>query len=795
MEVLLAKVTQQAMNYAIRTGITITSGYAIQQCGRLLKTVDGKEKEELASLQLRLDSKIKIISPAIDMIELIAARGNTSLESAVMLTKSLRYEIQELGLRCNKAEGQNRLARRGSSKGRSRAENDFEVKQIIVDMKKLLERIEDAVPLINLAITTSGVSLSSSLPSTVSPSRLLQASTFLTAGDTEYCRTMPQSQQIGPVFTLSMYMLFSGHAYRPHDEEGIRETTWKEVIHKARVKLLRVPLDKVHDYPTSVGSSTEGSGLADGHQGASVPSIPSEGKMHEFAYQLLVIEDLDDDRVHTFEEGEARPGPYEGVPLAGIRELIPIHQISKIFYADTGKILNIGADGETNNPILLLKRDTNAVPPRRMMEHQNPEYDYESDESGSEHVSKGEQPRTEAVPEDEHHEIDEEQAELEAQLFHEVSINDTGDIGEEPIRGEPIQQPWRLPPNLDLEWIAFEVYVEEPVSEDEYDEDTELGVSESTPATSSANSPIPVSSSIINGMADLTLDPSSRSTSTSRQPPTSQIVPSPQSSSYPISTHMPPRSMALPIIKTSLSLLEMLIRLTALQQFKQDSHLAIPDEFLTFFLSESATVGAGGDSELRRRARREARLRVGFDPYDESPIKRRGEEYLEHEFHPYDAPEGARSERHRSATPSYDYNGYPHGPTRSPHSRGTTPLRSSPAPYPSSLLHINYSNPSSPTTTSTGLGISPDYPLPSRETQNHSQSRLHPPSNLASPSPLLRRATTQPQFKVKKQPAFGDPLTAPHTSSSPKSNPVKAGGMEKGSQAPATPPSSRGKGL
>ncbi|KAK5278162.1 Ran-specific GTPase-activating protein 30, partial [Cryomyces antarcticus] len=57
MDILLGKVTQQAMNYAIRyvhlgrrqqlmdletyqvyrSGITITSGYAIRQCGRLLK--------------------------------------------------------------------------------------------------------------------------------------------------------------------------------------------------------------------------------------------------------------------------------------------------------------------------------------------------------------------------------------------------------------------------------------------------------------------------------------------------------------------------------------------------------------------------------------------------------------------------------------------------------------------------------------------------------------------------------------------------------------------------------------
>lgn len=54
------QVTQQAMSYAIRSGIAITSTYAIKQCGRLMKTVEGQEKQELAALQLRLDSKIKV---------------------------------------------------------------------------------------------------------------------------------------------------------------------------------------------------------------------------------------------------------------------------------------------------------------------------------------------------------------------------------------------------------------------------------------------------------------------------------------------------------------------------------------------------------------------------------------------------------------------------------------------------------------------------------------------------------------------------------------------------------------
>lgn len=55
------------MSYAIRSGIAITSTYAIKQCGRLMKTVDGQKKQELAALQLRLDSKIKV-SSSVNMI-------------------------------------------------------------------------------------------------------------------------------------------------------------------------------------------------------------------------------------------------------------------------------------------------------------------------------------------------------------------------------------------------------------------------------------------------------------------------------------------------------------------------------------------------------------------------------------------------------------------------------------------------------------------------------------------------------------------------------------------------------
>ncbi|KAI9790976.1 MAG: hypothetical protein M1816_004543 [Peltula sp. TS41687] len=632
MDIFLGKVTQQAMNYAIRSGIAITSTYAMRHCARLLasQSVKGDDYDELVALRDRLESKIRIISPAIDMIELISARGNTSLESAVALTKSLRWEIQSLGVRLAKAANVEERSSTSTKTTRTRAQSEVEIKVIKQAIRRVLEKIEDAVPLINLAITTSGVSLSTTLPSTVSPSRLLQASTFLTAGDTQYSIRPGQKVQIGPTFVLSMYMLFTAHAFRSQDHEGnMRETTWKEVVHKARVKLLRTPLEEVYDLPQNRGEEerhhnqsaddpNDDSFPAEDDIGTSPerpPIITAEAKADEFAYHLLIIEDFDDDRVHSFDEEEAQPGPCEDVELAGIREVIPIHEVSKIFYADTGKILNIGSDGEVNNPILLLKRDVNAILPRRMMDRVQQDY------SGQDDDSYANQQEKDIVYEDE-------QSEVDAQLFGDHS---SASIPADP--GSPLetQDPWRIPPNLDPEWIAFEVYTEQNDDDDDDDEEaetSEAGSSEPTrpSMTSRENS---IDPQLTKAMSHLHLTPtsppaanSSETTSPGNQQPQQQLI---------LRSPLPLQSLASSAfsgsnpIRTSLSLLEMLIRLTALQQFQQTSHLSIPDELLNFFLSEAGTTGAGGDGEERRLKRWEARRKVGFDPYDESPVKMRGE--------------------------------------------------------------------------------------------------------------------------------------------------------------------------
>lgn len=528
-------------------------------------------------------------------------------------------------------------SRRGSNSSKTSAERLTELRLIIQDIRKLLLHIEDAVPLINLAITTSGASLSTNLPASVSPSRLLQASTFLTAGDAQFSMDPNTSVPVGPAFVLSMYMLFSGHTQKADDNiKGVRHTKWKEAIHKARVKLVRIPLATVYGAQNDSSAPSGFSRVEDTKESF----ISSEGKTNEFAYQLEIIEDLDDDRVHSYEEGEPQPGPCGGVELAGIRETIPIHQISKIFYANTGRILNIGNDEGPNSPVLLLKRDLNAQFPRKFMERSEQEYMWHEEQEGAE--------GTEFESEDSQWDID-------RQLQYESSVNER----DADISPPGQHRPWCFPPNLDPEWLAFEVYTEADDDSSDDSQDTGNDSAYVSGRASSSTRKSPVSSDFANVLSKLHLG-----------------SPKPQHMSQSSSASMSHgfSTSALGPIRTSLSLLEVLIRLTSLQQFQQSSHLAISDELLTFFLEDSSSTGAGGDREERRRTRMEATQKVGFDPYSDSPEKTRdGQRHR-------DQGNEAYEDGYEPATPHYDYEplGSPGEMPRWSRERSGTPPQNSP---------------------------------------------------------------------------------------------------------------------
>lgn len=385
--------------------------------------------------------------------------------------------------------------------------------------------------------------LSSNIPHNVSPSRLLQASTLLTAGDTAYALNPFNPAQIGTTFTLSLYMLFASHSHR-QEQVSAKDLTWQEVIYKCRVKLQRVPL--FYDDEEEEGHGTK--------------QMRAQNKIEEYCYELCLIEDLDDGRVHEMEETNRPPGSYEDVPMAGLRTRIPIHQISKLFYTNSGTLLGIE---DSNSPILLIKRDINATPSRRLAErvekYRHHFEDSDDDEESGYALDMGEG-RSFLKPENEERALPEE---------------------------------YDLPRHLDPEWLALEVFVE-PLEVDDFEADESSQYDSQDELQTQPESPYPESATKTDSLAKL-----NRKVGVTK---TSPLPSQPHSSKN---------------VKSNLSILECLLRLTILQNYQQTSHLAVHDELLNLFLSDSAWSGS---VESRRVEREKARRRIGFDPFG-SPTK------------------------------------------------------------------------------------------------------------------------------------------------------------------------------
>ena len=160
------------------------------------------------------------------------------------------------------------------------------------------------MPLISLALTTSGVNLSSSLPDTVSPSRLLQASALLRSAD-EFFDVNHRPIQVGPTFLVKFYSIFTAHAR----VSSIKDIQWKEEYAKCRACIVRVP-SRAHR-ETAAKETIE---FQEGYE-----------------YELQIIEDLDDGRYHEELENWSRGQMKVAVAQRGFMEgrsrHIPVHKV------------------------------------------------------------------------------------------------------------------------------------------------------------------------------------------------------------------------------------------------------------------------------------------------------------------------------------------------------------------------------------------------------------------------------------------------------------------------------------
>lgn len=406
---------------------------------------------------------------------------------------------------------------------------------MLTEIRALINQIDSSVPLLQLAISASGESLSTSLPETVSPSRMLQASAFLMMADTQFTANPGESVQIGPDFIVSVYMIFKGYCYtgneigtesNSHDinnKSATRKPTWQEVLHKARLRLHRMPA----------------------HRAQPLNETQMSEKTREYNYSLEILEDRDDGRHHDNDDDQPRPNTAD---------LIPATQISKLFYTNSAAILNIKDEDEASNvPILLIKRESDF-------------------NSSSTHA-------TTTVSDEET------QRSIDFQLSEECHEYLQSDGN--PSHASKPRFP-AFPSYLDPEWIALEMYTADVPTSDEQDdswpESTGPNAENETTLTENTTG----SNNISVGFEALCLGKDDNLPDS--PPPVTQISTLHNKTIAPVQSlpSGPFRS-----VTTSLSLLELVIRLTVLQEAQQESHLSIPDHILTCFLHGPLQPGPG----------------------------------------------------------------------------------------------------------------------------------------------------------------------------------------------------------
>ncbi|KAK7205573.1 RanGTP-binding protein-domain-containing protein, partial [Myxozyma melibiosi] len=328
----------------------------------------------------KLKTRINIITPSIDLIQLLNARGYTLLQSTVSLTRELRDEINEFDEKMEHANQRMALAK-------SAAEKQKTYKEVEQYMLNLLQRIDESVQLLQLAITTSGANVTATLPDMVSPARLLQAAMFLLVADSAYTRAPTQRHQVGPTFSLKLYTIFYGTARNPHTTTN-GDITWKEEHAKCFVEIFRYMADNL-----------------------------------KYRYELVITENLDDGRYHEELEnpGAGSPVPEKDSQGGGIRgksRTIPLSIVTRLFFSASGRLLDIE---EAVSPVLVVKLN-------KAFLHRSPYYMFEGEE--------------------------------ESESEGEMSEGD-GEGGDEDMDARRVD----LPSNT--EWLAFELYTEEDEEEEE----------------------------------------------------------------------------------------------------------------------------------------------------------------------------------------------------------------------------------------------------------------------------------------------------------------------------------------
>ncbi|KAK6204508.1 Ran-specific GTPase-activating protein 30 [Scheffersomyces amazonensis] len=352
MDQILMKASNQAVSFAIRSGISLASGYAIKTISQFLDKIPEHEKNRITTLKNRIQIKINIISLSIDLIKLASCRGNSTLESTMDLINELNSELDSFD------ENVDHII-----KSLSRGNEKDSIKKVENYMNNLLHLINDSIPLLNLALITSGININGFLNGNekVSPGRLIQASNYLIKSNEYDDDISTKFNRVGPIFDLVTYTIFynpsrdkyvSEDINESHDNVGLTSITWKETFARSEVRIICAP--------------------------------HSENKI--FQYKLEIKESFNDGRYHEDEE----------LPQV---KTYDVKLVQRLFFSASGKLLRL--EGR-NSPVLILKLVDGESEEWIALGQKNVG-EFEEDEDEDEEEEEEEEPKEEAPPKEETH--------------------------------------------------------------------------------------------------------------------------------------------------------------------------------------------------------------------------------------------------------------------------------------------------------------------------------------------------------------------------------------------------------
>ncbi|OLY82750.1 putative membrane protein [Smittium mucronatum] len=396
---------------------------ALKHVSQYLKNApksSSRKNSDLKTLKSLFETKLRAIMPAIDLIEIMTARGNSVMKTILPLTNSLRKDIESFCFSLERMEideinsqnlSHSHVNRKISSKSTlvfqditsklpldsnypKILEDSFQessnqgsdqysdqTERICSELKMLLSKIDQAVPLLNLALATSGINLGGSLPTGISTSRLLQASSFIVS-TANRCDSYLKSPSIVPQnsknpskykkklnsksskkingtfhskpipppsntstklprvlnrnnkcfavsepFNLKLYTLFSGSAR----SKSLSDFTWKENFPRCQIQLFR-----------TLNSDQTNSFLE--------KNTTIESLINSFSYSLTCTQNLNDGRYHEDLDYNLKDPKSDFLP--GKAVTIDVSYINKLYFSSSGTLLNIEG---SNSPVLVLQ--------------------------------------------------------------------------------------------------------------------------------------------------------------------------------------------------------------------------------------------------------------------------------------------------------------------------------------------------------------------------------------------------------------------------------------------------------